>query len=99
MGNSSAIGLGVGTRRSMLSMAVIFIGVLSLLLELHVFVGRRERVGRDEAVARLLDARAHAVEERQLVDRREHRALVHELLHAVEDRLALAAVELRGLLA
>src|SRR5437762_11142814 len=98
-GNSSEMGFGVGTRRSMLSIAVIFIGVLSLPLQLDVFVGGRERVARNQAEAGFLDARPHTVQERELVDRREHRTLVHELLDALEDRLTLAAIQLARLLA
>src|SRR5205814_6867132 len=98
-GNSSAIGFAVGTRRMKLSTAVIFMRILSLALELHVLVGRGERIRADRAEPRFRDPGADAVEERQLVDRREHHALVHELLHAMEDGLTLRPVELAGLLA
>src|SRR6185436_854074 len=98
-GNSRAIGFWFGTRRTKLSMAVICIGSPLLALQLDVFVGGGECVAGDQPESRLLDTAADAVEERELVDRREDGALVDDLLHAVQDRLALAAVELRGLLA
>src|SRR3954467_12614027 len=83
-GNSRAIGLGFGMRSTQLSTAVIFIDVLSLALQLHVFVRRRERIGRDQPEAGFCHARSHAVQERELVDRGHDRAVVHELLEAME---------------
>src|SRR5207253_5188738 len=60
----------------------------------QVLVRHRVVVAGDEAEARFLDARAVAAQERGLDDRREHRALVHESLDPVQDRLALLRVEL-----
>src|SRR5262245_31655681 len=72
--------------------------VLSLRLELHVFVGPRERKAGDEPEARLRDPRTKAAHGGELPDRSEHRLVVHELLDAVQGRLAALAVELRRLL-
>src|SRR5262249_55535561 len=72
--------------------------VLSLRLELHVFVGPRERKPGDEPEPRLLDPWPEAAHRGELPDRGEHRLLVHELLDPVQGRLAALAVELRRLL-
>ena len=48
----------------------------------------------DQTETRFADARADAVEEGQLPDRREDHALDHDLLHLVKDRRALLAIEL-----
>ena len=47
----------------------------------------------------LVNAPADPVDEGELVDRRDHRLLVDELLDTLEHRLALGAVELVRLLA
>src|SRR5688572_6615381 len=70
----------------------------SLLLDSHVFVRRGVGMPGDQAEAGLLDARADTVEERELPDRRVNDLVVEQLLHAMENRLALLAVELVGLL-
>src|ERR1051325_2255327 len=51
-----------------------------LLAQLQVLVGRRVREERDEPEPRLLHARPHAVEERELPQRGEHHTLVGEAL-------------------
>src|SRR5215468_6562785 len=63
-------------------------------LELEVFVGRGVREPLDAVDAGILDARADAPQEGQLVDRHEHRPVVHDLLDLVEHGLALLPVEL-----
>src|SRR5215470_13900656 len=68
----------------------------SLSLELHVLVGRGEAEGRDEAEPGLLHAWAHAVDEGEVPDGNEHHPLVDELLHAMQDGLALGAILLGG---
>src|SRR5262249_21108198 len=66
-------------------------------LQLHVFVGRRERPAGDEPEARLRDPGTGRVDETELPDRRVDGLVVHELLDPVEHRLAPLAVELAGL--
>src|SRR3989442_14958149 len=68
-------------------------------LEPDLLVRIRERVAGDEAERRLLEARPVAAEEGGLEDRREHGALVHELLDAVQHRLTLLRIELDRLIA
>ena len=46
----------------------------------------------------LADSGADTIDERQLPDRRDHRFLVHQLLHLLEDRSPSLMVELCGLL-
>src|SRR5262249_55880236 len=70
----------------------------SLGLQLHVFVGRRERPAGDDPEARLRDPGTGRVDETELPDRRVDGLVVHELLDPVEHRLAPLAVELAGLL-
>src|ERR1041384_6655602 len=67
-------------------------------LERDVFIGRRVGEAGNQAEPGLADARADAVEEGELPDRRIDRALVNELLHPVQDRLALRTIELARLL-
>src|SRR5215470_14212716 len=74
-------------------------GIGLLRLELQILVGRREGVAGDEPEPGFVDAPADAVDEGQLVHRRDHRLLRHELLHAMEQHLALGAIQLAGLLA
>src|SRR2546426_12781551 len=66
-------------------------------VELHVLGARREGIARDEAEPRFFHAPAHARDEGELVDRREHRPLVDEPLHAMQDRLAFRTIQLRRL--
>src|SRR5262245_9949635 len=67
-------------------------------LQLEILVRCREQVAGDQAQAGLGHAWAIAVENSDLVDGREHGALVHQLLDAVQGRLAALAVALYGLL-
>src|SRR6266403_1699996 len=66
-------------------------------LEPKILVGRDERMAGDGR--HLRDSRADTGQHRLLHDRREHRALVHELLNLVEQRLASPPVCLDGLVA
>src|SRR5882672_2547135 len=66
-------------------------------LQLHVLVRRREPVARHEPDPGFLHPRPHAVQEGEIPDRREHRALVDELLDAMKHGLALGAIQLHGL--
>src|SRR3989442_6334215 len=68
-------------------------------LEPDLLVRVRKRVAGDEAERRLLEARPVAAQEGGLEERCEHGALVHELLDAVQHRLALLRIELDRLLA
>src|SRR5262249_43683029 len=68
-------------------------------LEPDLFVRIRKRVAGDEAERRLLKARPVATEKSRLEEWREHRALVHELLNAVQHRRALLGMERDRLLA
>src|ERR1700736_4652292 len=70
---------------------------LLFVCQREVLVGRRIGVPLDQAEPRFLDPRTDAVEEAQLPQRREHRALVHELLHLVQRRFAPTVIELGGL--
>src|SRR5262245_51995988 len=70
----------------------------SLGAQLDVLVRGGEAVAGEESQARLLHARADTMEEAEIPDGREHRPFVHELLHPVQDRLALGPVQLRRLL-
>ena len=67
-------------------------------LQRDVLVGSGVREPRDPAKPRLADARSDPVEKGQLPDRSKDRALVHQLLHLVQDRLPLLVVELNRLL-
>ena len=67
-------------------------------LERDIFEGSRVREVGDQAEPRLADPRADAVEKGELPDRRKDRALVKELLHLVQDCLALLMVEFDRLL-
>src|SRR5215510_3721254 len=60
-----------------------------LRLELHVLVGRGKRVAGGQPEAGLVHSPADAVDEGQLVHRRDHRLVGHELLDAVQQGLAL----------
>src|SRR5205807_4347180 len=72
----------------------------SAAFQSHVLVGRREeRVAGHESDARLLDPRSHAAHGGQLPDRGEDRLVVHELLDAVQRRLASLPIQLDRLLA
>src|SRR5215472_4156930 len=71
----------------------------SARLELDVLVGSRERPTGDEAEPRFGHSRALRMDEAELPDRRIHRLVVHELLDAMQRRLAPLAVELACLLA
>src|SRR5262245_26501733 len=73
--------------------------VLSLRLELHVFIRAGEWKPGDEPEPGLLHARSEAAHRRELPDRREHRLVVYELLEAMQGGLAAFAVELGRLLA
>src|SRR5207245_9789089 len=68
-------------------------------LQPDVRVGPGVGEARNGAEAGFLAARAHAVEERQLPDRRVDHALVDELLDPVQHRLAPLVIELCRLLA
>src|SRR6516165_4805069 len=63
-----------------------------------ILIGRRVWEARDQTEPGFPDPRSDAVDEGQLPDRRVDRALVNNLLHLVEDRLALCAVQLARLL-
>src|ERR1700730_9396311 len=67
-------------------------------LERDVLVRRGVGKKRDPAKPRLAHARADAVDEGKLPDRRKDRPLDHQLLDPEEDRLAPRAIELAGLL-
>src|SRR3990170_2624568 len=69
-----------------------------LPLQRDVLVGRRVGVAGDEAEARLLDARPHAVQEGQLPDGRVDNLIQDELLHLVQDGLAALPIQLGRLL-
>src|SRR5215467_12582509 len=73
------------------------IALMSVGLELDVFVRPRVRETGDQAESGFLHARPVAVDERELPDRNRHHLLVHELLDLEQQRLALLAVELGGL--
>src|SRR5262245_52077545 len=79
------------------SSAMVFSG--SAFLEADLLVGCAEEVVVDQPQPRLRDARAVGVEAGDVPDGREHHSLVHELLDAMEERLASPAIELDGLLA
>src|SRR5262249_40613238 len=68
-------------------------------LELQVLVGRGNRIAGDQPETRFVHPPADAVDEGQLVHRRDHRLVGHELLEAMQQGLALGTVELAGLLA
>src|SRR5262249_11354214 len=68
------------------------------LLELQVLVRRRIREQRDEAQARLLDARTDPVQEAQLPERRVQHAVVGQALDLLEQGLAPLGIELARLL-
>src|SRR5262249_51898897 len=70
-----------------------------LRLELQVLVGRGKRVAGDQPEAGSVHSPPDAVDEGQLVHRRDHRLVGHELLDAMQQGLALGTVELAGLLA
>src|SRR6266850_4531494 len=65
--------------------------------ELQILIRRRVRMERDEPEPRLLDARADAVQEAQLPQRRRHDPLVGQALDLVQQRFAALEVELAGL--
>src|SRR6266446_5248212 len=65
--------------------------------QLQVLVGRGVREAPDMVHAGLLDARADAPEEGQLVDGHVQHAVVHDLLDLVDQGLALLPVHLAGL--
>src|SRR5215217_3041553 len=71
---------------------------LCAVFQADVFVGRGIRVSADQAQGRFADPPALAVQESELPQRRVHRAFMHQLLHALQDRRALGAVGLRRLL-
>src|SRR5262245_33426037 len=73
-------------------------GQRSVGLEPQLLVRRRRRHVRDEPDGGLGDTRPVRGEAGLLEDRRVHDLLVHQLLDAVKDRLALAAVGFVGLL-
>src|SRR5262245_10724795 len=73
--------------------------VVSLFLEPHILVRRRIRIAADQAEPGVLHPGPDAAQDGRLPERREHGLLVHELLDAVERRLAPLAIELPGLLA
>src|SRR5438067_13559906 len=65
--------------------------------EPQILVRPRIREALDPVDARLLDARPHAPEERELVDGHVHHAVVHDRLDLVQHGLALLAVQLARL--
>ena len=65
-----------------------------LRLQRNVLVGRRVGVAGDEAEARLLDARPHAVQEGQFPNGRVHDLVVNEVLDLVQGGLAALPVQL-----
>src|SRR5437868_1894145 len=67
-------------------------------LDGDVLVGRGVGEAGDQPEPRLSDPRPDAVDKSQLPDRRVNRPLVNDLLHSVEDRLALLPVEFDRLL-
>src|SRR5262245_10294462 len=71
---------------------------LDAALQADVFVGCGIGMPADQAECRFVNPRALAVEEGELPQRRVHRALMHQLLHAVQERRAFGAVRLRRLL-
>src|SRR5688500_5379479 len=72
--------------------------VISVPLQLQVLERRRVVVQRDPVQARLRHPRPDTVVEEERVDRQVEHALVRELLDAVQQGLALLAVELARLL-
>src|SRR4030095_8107476 len=66
--------------------------------ELHILVRRREDVAGDEPDPRLLNPRPDAVQWNVLPDRRDHDLLVDLLLDAMQESLALLAIQLARLL-
>src|SRR5215204_7318041 len=70
----------------------------SASLDRDVLVGRGVGEQRDPAEPGLADPRPDAVDEGELPDRRVHRPLVYDLLHLVQDRLALLRIDLDRLL-
>src|SRR5262249_59062131 len=72
--------------------------VLLFVRQTHVLVGCRIRKVGDEPEARFLNPRAHAVKESKLPQRREHGALVHELLDFSERRVPPRLIEFTRLL-
>src|SRR3989442_3216316 len=94
----AAAGNGASVSTARRSTAATGAGLMSFALQLHVFVGCRERVAGDEADAGLVDTRAHAVQPGVQPDGRDHRLVVNELLDPVQHRLAPLGVELGGLL-
>src|SRR5262245_14595931 len=73
------------------------VGMLRLL-QAHVFPRRCEVELRAQADPGLLDPRADAVQGSRLEDAAVHDALVHQVLDLMQERLALLAVPLLGLL-
>src|SRR5262245_5138134 len=71
---------------------------MSVLLQPDVLERRRPGVGRDRHERRILDARPDPAGPDVLEDRRDARALVHDLLNLVQERLALLAIGLARLL-
>src|SRR6516162_876853 len=67
-------------------------------LQGDVLVGGGVGEARDPAEPRLADSRSDAVDKSELPDRREDRPLINQLLHPVQDRLALLVVQLHRLL-
>src|SRR4029077_3052960 len=63
-----------------------------------VLVRRRVGEAGDQPEPRLADPRANTVDKGQLPDRRVDRPLINQLLHLVQDRLALLVVEFYSLL-
>src|SRR2546430_12176952 len=71
----------------------------SLRLELHVLVRRRPGIVRDEPESRLRHASAVSLQHGELPDREVHDLVVHQLLDALEERLALLRIQLARLIA
>ena len=69
----------------------------ALLLELQILAGRGVGEALDQAGAGLRHARAHAPDESQLEDRRDHHLVGDDLLDLVEQRLALLRGRAPGL--
>jgi len=67
-------------------------------LQRKVFVGGGVRETGNETEARFGNARTDGIDKDELPDRRVDRPLVYYLLHLVQDRLRLGAIELNRLL-
>src|SRR5438067_6551547 len=71
--------------------------LLSFPLQSQILHRRRVRVAPDQVHTRLLDARSHAPDERQLVDRDLRHPIVEDLLDLMQQSFTLLHVRLAGL--